>query len=157
MTNDAKLDELFRLNGIDITREKGIADQFKADLEAANAKVEKWKDYDTILTERNDLKNEKTEREFTDRFVAALGENKPKNDFTKQGLRDMFKAATLDEANKGKKDDELFAAIIKDHETEYFEGKVNITLPNVPPQPNNPSGDQAYLDAKYANNPFYKK
>lgn len=46
LSDDAKLEQIMNLNGADITREKDTAKQIKADLEAANSKLEGFSDYE---------------------------------------------------------------------------------------------------------------
>lgn len=156
-TNEQKMDEIMRLNGIDITKEKGVSENYKTQWEQSKAEVERRKDYDDLKSERDKLISERDERAMTDRFDKVLGQNKPKNDFTRKGLLDAFKASVADEANKNKKDEDLFQVIIKDHEKDYFEGEVKLTIPPANPNMKPPTDVDAYLDEQFKNNPFYNK
>lgn len=158
--NATKLQNILNLNGADINSHKqriktleDAAANHSAELEAERGK---YKDYDTILQERDALKSEKEAIEFESRFSEVLGKNKPKNDFTKNGLIDLFKGEIAKDENKGKPDSEIFAAMVKGKEAEYFEPSVRINMSPINPAVQTPTNTEAYLDELYKNNPFYK-
>lgn len=172
LTTDQKVAEIHRLNGIDIATERGKYsdyddlkanaskysdyDSIKMDRDRLKATADQYKDYDAIVKERDELVAERDTRLFTERFEKALGTAKPKNDFTKQGLVDLFRAEVGKDENKGKEDAEIFSAIVKGHETEYFDSPVSFRMAPINPQAKAPTEIQAFLDAEYKNNPFYK-
>lgn len=153
----ARLDQIMTLHGKDATawqQERATLTQERDD---ARAKGETFKDYDDIVKERDELKAYKADRESGDRFSAVVGGAKFRNSYTEKGVKADFLNAVNDEANKGKTDEDIYAAIVKGHENEYFEGKVNIIMPK-PSDGGAPKSDiEAYLDQRYKDNPYYKK
>ena len=94
------------------------------------------------------------------RFDKAHGEaskdRKWLNDFTKEGIFSQFEKALADEANKGKSDVQIYESIIKDEKgvkPGLFEAQVSGGMSGMG---GNPSGDAAWLQQKYKNNPFFQ-
>ena len=91
---------------------------------------------------------------FDKAHAEASKDRKWLNDFTRDGIFAQFEKALTDDANKGKSDVQIYNGLINDDKgvkPGLFEAKVN---GNMPAMGNNPSGDQAYVQAKYKNNPF---
>ena len=161
LDNDARVTQILNMRGDEI---KGKNDRIK-ELEGMVSQrdtdytkiTEKYKDYDAILQERDNLKAEKAENAFQDRFKAVLGENKPKNTFTRDGLVNAFRAEVAKEENAEKTDADIFKTIIDGHEAEYFDGKVTVNMTPSNPDVTPPTETQAFLDKVYGNNPYYKK
>ena len=170
---DKKISEIHRLNGLDIAREQSKYsdyDTLKAtatkysdydvilnERDTLKANQDKYKDYDTVLAERDALKTEKEDREFSDRFVAAMGKNKPKNDLTQKGLMDLFKSEVAKPENKEKQDADIFNAMVKGKESDYFESSFRLTMTPANPSIKTSTDAESYLDELYKNNPYYKK
>ena len=71
-------------------------------------------------------------------------------------MRRDFAAALSDAGNKDKTDADIYAGIVKGHESEYFVGKPRIIMP-APQGGKLPKDEfQAYTDQKYKDDPFYK-
>ena len=159
--NSAKMQKILDMHGTDLTAKNAtirtLEEAAKTHADAIEAERAKYKDYDAIVQERDALKAEKDTRAFAERFNTVLGNNKPKNDFTKDGLINLFREATAKPENEGKKDDEIFAKIIEGREKELFDAPVRFTMTPTNPAIKTPSETQAYLDEIYAKNPFYKK
>lgn len=159
---EEKRDAIMTLNGADITREKNAANSLsekikslESDLAGEREKASKYSNYDEIVKERDGLIAEKAERGIQDRFATCLGSKKPKNDFTKSGLYEAFKTAISDEANKEKKDADIWAGIVGGKEAELFDG-VSIQMHGVNTKISAQTDEiKAYMDEAYKNNPFY--
>lgn len=161
LDNDARVTQILNMRGDEIKgkndriRElEGLVSQKDTDIATF---TEKYKDYDAILQERDTLKAEKAENAFQDRFNSVLGENKPKNTFTRDGLVNAFRNEIAKEENAEKQDADIFKTIIEGHEAEYFEGKVTFDMTPHNPDVTPPTETQAYLDKMYAGNPYYKQ
>lgn len=161
LDNDAKINQILNMRGAEMiasdNRIKNLEDTLSQKEQEHNELTERYKDYDTILNERNALVEEKAEKARQERFSVALGENKPKNDYTREGLYNAFKAAIANEENAEKTDSDIFKSIVDGKETELFEGKVTINMTPINPDVTPPTETQAYLDKVYADNPYYKK
>jgi hypothetical protein len=159
--NSAKLQAILDLNGTDVNsknkRIKELEDAAEGRETAFETERQKYKDYESILQERDALKAEKEEKAFCDRFNSVLGNNKPKNEFTRKGLIDLFRAEVAKDENKGKEDADIFATLVKDHEAEYFESKVRFNMTPSNPNIKQPTSTEAYLNEIYKDNPFYKQ
>lgn len=122
-----------------------------------------YADYDTLKQENESLRagNEelvtlrayKEYREYGDRFTSAVGDKSFVNDVTRDHVRAGFIAAAKDTANEGKSDADLLTAAIGGKEAEYFKSKVSITM--TPSHSNTKNSGDAFMDAKYGNNPYY--
>lgn len=77
------------------------------------------------------------------------------NDYTKNGIFAEFEKALADDANKGKSDVQIYNALINDEKgvkPGLFQAQV--TGGGMAGMGGMPGGDQAYVQAKYKNNPF---
>lgn len=161
LDNDAKIDQILNMRGTELnaknTRIKELEETVSKQTSDYNALTEKYKDYETVLEERNALTAEKAENAFISRFDAVLGTHKPKNDFTRDGLVNAFRTEVAKEENAGKTDEDIFKTIIDGHEAEYFEGSVQVNMTPINPDVNPPTETQAYLDSVYKGNPYYNK
>jgi hypothetical protein len=161
LDNDAKINQILNMRGAELnesnTRIKNLQDTLSQKENEVAQLTEKYKDYDTILNERNTLTEEKAEKARQERFSVVLGDNKPKNDYTREGLYNAFNAAIAKEENAEKTDADIFTSIIDGKETELFEGKVTINMTPTNPDVTPPTETQAYLDKMYAGNPYYKQ
>lgn len=161
LDNDAKIDQILNMRGAEMneseTRMKNLQDTLSQKENEVAQLTDKYKDYDTILNERNTLVEEKAEKTRQERFSVVLGENKPKNDYTREGLYNAFNAAIANKENAEKTDADIFKSIVDGKETELFEGKVTINMTPINPDATPPTETQAYLDKVYADNPYYKK
>jgi hypothetical protein len=159
--NSAKMQKILDMHGTDLTAKnatiKTLEEAAKTHAEAIGAERAKYKDYDAILKERDTLKAEKDARAFEERFTTVLGNHKPKNDFTKDGLINRFREETAKPENEGKKDSEIFAKIIEGKEKDYFDSPVRFTMTPSNPSIKPPTDTESYLDEVYKNNPYYKK
>lgn len=161
LDNDAKINQILNMRGAELnesnTRIKNLQDTLTQKETEVAQLTEKYKDYDTILNERNALTEEKAEKARQERFSVVLGENKPKNDYTREGLYNAFNAAIAKEENAEKTDADIFTSIIDGKEKELFEGKVTVNMTPINPDVKTPTDTEAYLDSVYSGNPFYKK
>lgn len=91
------------------------------------------------------------------RFNGVLGERKFANDYTRDGVFGEFEKTINADENKGKSDKEIFDALVNDDKG-VKPGIFATMNPGgqMRGMGGTPSGDQAYLDDFYKNNPFYK-
>jgi hypothetical protein len=161
LDNSARLQKILDLNGNDINaknqRIKTLEDAAATHAAELEAERGKYKDYDSIVQERNTLKAEKERKAFEDRFTSVLGNNKPKNEFTKKGLIDLFESELAKPENAEKKDSEIFEGMIKGKEKEFFEANVRLNMSHTNPSIKRPENTEAFLDEMYKDNPYYKK
>lgn len=161
LDNDARVTQILNMRGDEI---KGKNDRIK-ELEGVvtqkdtdyTALTEKYKDYDAILQERDTLVAEKAENAFQERFKNVLGNSKPKNTYTREGLENAFRAEVAKEENAEKTDADIFQTIVGGKEAELFEGTVTVNMTPTNPDVKPLTETQAYLDSVYGNNPYYKK
>jgi hypothetical protein len=161
LDNDAKINQILNMRGAEMnesnTRIKNLQDSLSQKETEVAQLTEKYKDYDTILNERNTLTEEKAEKARQERFSVVLGDNKPKNDYTREGLYNAFNVAIAKEENAEKTDADIFTSIIDGKETELFEGKVTINMTPHNPDVTPPTETKAFLDKMYAGNPYYEQ
>ncbi len=141
---EEQLKGLLDINTADIGRAKGELETVKADLEKANGTL---KEYETTIADMKksaegnedfkkkfeDLeqriadekaeaerkaKEEAEEAEYSNRFKTVVGEQKWRDELTEKAVYAEFKTALQDEANKGKGDKDILAALTQDKE--YF-------------------------------------
>lgn len=141
---EEQLKGLLDINTADIGRAKGELETVKADLEKANGTL---KEYETTIADMKksaegnedfkkkfeDLeqriadekaeaekkaKEEAEEAEYSNRFKTVVGEQKWRDALTEKAVYAEFKTALQDEANKGKGDKDILAALTQDKE--YF-------------------------------------
>ena len=161
LDNDAKINQILNMRGVELTasntRIKTLEDTLSQKETEFQELTERYKDYDTILAERNALNEEKAEKARQERFTSVLGDNKPKNDYTREGLYNALNAAIAKEENAEKTDADIFTSIIDGKETELFEGKVTINMTHTNPDVTPPTETQSYLDKVYAGIPYYNQ
>ena len=135
---EEQLKGLLDINTADIGKAKGELETVKADLEKANGTL---KEYETTIAdmkksaEGNEdfkkkfeeleqriadekAKEEAEEAEYANRFKTVVGEQKWRDALTEKAVYAEFKTALQDEANKGKGDKDILAALTQDKE--YF-------------------------------------
>lgn len=141
---EEQLKGLLDINTADIGKAKGEFEAVKADLEKANGTL---KEYETTIADMKksaegnedfkkkfeDLeqriadekaeaekkaKAEAEEAEYSNRFKTVVGEQKWRDELTEKAVYAEFKTALQDEANKGKGDKDILAALTQDKE--YF-------------------------------------
>ena len=141
---EEQLKGLLDINTADIGRAKGELETVKADLEKANGTL---REYETTIADMKksaegnedfkkkfeDLeqrisdekaeaekkaKAEAEEAEYSNRFKTVVGEQKWRDELTEKAVYAEFKTALQDEANKGKGDKDILAALTQDKE--YF-------------------------------------
>ena len=141
---EEQLKGLLDINTADIGKAKGELEAVKADLEKANSTL---KEYETTIADMKksaegnedfkkkfeDLeqriadekaeaerkaKEEAEEAEYSSRFKTVVGEQKWRDALTEKAVYAEFKTALQDEANKGKGDKDILAALTQDKE--YF-------------------------------------
>ena len=141
---EEQLKGLLDINTADIGKAKGEFEAVKTDLEKANGTL---KEYETTIAdmkksaEGNDdfkkkfedleqriadekaeaekkAKEEAEEAEYSNRFKTVVGEQKWRDALTEKAVYAEFKTALQDEANKGKGDKDILAALTQDKE--YF-------------------------------------
>ena len=141
---EEQLKGLLDINTADIGKAKGELEAVKADLENANGTL---REYETTIADMKksaegnedfkkkfeDLeqriadekaaaekkaKEEAEEAEYSNRFKTVVGEQKWRDALTEKAVYAEFKTALQDEANKGKGDKDVLAALTQDKE--YF-------------------------------------
>lgn len=139
-----QLKGLLDINTADIGKAKGELEAVKADLEKANGTL---KEYETTIADmkksaegnedfkkkfenleqriadekaeaEKKAKEEAEEAEYSNRFKTVVGEQKWRDALTEKAVYAEFKTALQDEANKGKGDKDILAALTQDKE--YF-------------------------------------
>lgn len=137
---EEQLKGLLDINTADIGKAKGELEAVKADLEKANGTL---KEYETTIADMKksaegnedfkkkfeDLeqriadekaeaerkaKEEAEEAEYSNRFKTVVGEQKWRDELTEKAVYAEFKTALQDEANKGKGDKDILAALTQD-------------------------------------------
>lgn len=141
---EEQLKGLLDINTADIGKAKGEHEAVKADLEKANGTL---KEYETTIADlkksaegnedfkkkfedleqriadekaeaEKKAKEEAEEAEYANRFKTVVGEQKWRDELTEKAVYAEFKTALQDEANKGKGDKDILAALTQDKE--YF-------------------------------------
>lgn len=141
---EEQLKGLLDINTADIGKAKGELEAVKADLEKANGTL---KEYETTIADmkksaegnedfkkkfeeleqriadekaeaEKKAKEEAEEAEYSNRFKTVVGEQKWRDALTEKAVYAEFKTALQDEANKGKGDKDVLAALTQDKE--YF-------------------------------------
>lgn len=141
---EEQLKGLLDINTADIGKAKGELEAVKADLEKANGTL---KEYETTIADlkksaegnedfkkkfeeleqriadekaeaEKKAKAEAEEAEYSNRFKTVVGEQKWRDELTEKAVYAEFKTALQDEANKGKGDKDILAALTQDKE--YF-------------------------------------
>ena len=141
---EEQLKGLLDINTTDIGRAKGELESVRADLEKANGTL---KEYETTIADlkksaegnedfkkkfedleqriadekaeaEKKAKEEAEEAEYSNRFKTVVGEQKWRDALTEKAVYAEFKTALQDEANKGKGDKDILAALTQDKE--YF-------------------------------------
>lgn len=141
---EEQLKGLLDINTADIGKAKGELEAVKADLEKANGTL---KEYETTIADmkksaegnedfkkkfeeleqriadekaeaEKKAKEEEEEAEYSNRFKTVVGEQKWRDALTEKAVYAEFKTALQDEANKGKGDKDILAALTQDKE--YF-------------------------------------
>lgn len=165
---EEQLKGLLDINTADIGRAKGELETVKADLEKANGTL---KEYETTIADlkksaegnedfkkkfeeleqriadekaeaEKKAKAEAEEAEYSNRFKTVVGEQKWRDELTEKAVYAEFKTALQDEANKGKGDKDILAALTQDRN--YWEN---------PNQPANMAGMGTNVNTNSAN-PF---
>ena len=171
---DDQISALLDINSRDIGKHKTAAETAQSELKTANETISNLErnqtdaaalqktidDYKAAEAKRQ--ADEKAAAERADRlgrFDKAHSESgkdrKWLNDYTKNGIFAEFEKALADEANKGKSDAQIYASLVNDEKgvkPGLFQAQV--TGGYMPGMGSAPSGDQAYIQAKYKNNPF---
>ena len=172
---DAQISALLDINSKDIGKHKTAAETAQTELKTAkdtienlekNAKdaaalqktIDKYKAADE--KRQADAKAAAERAERLSRFEKAHGEaskdRKWLNDFTRDGIFSQFEKALTEDANKGKSDVQIYNGLINDEKgvkPGLFEAQVSGGMRGMG---GNPSGDAAWLQNKYKNNPFFE-
>ena len=165
---EEQLKGLLDINTADIGKAKGELETVKANLEKANGTL---REYETTIADmkksaegNEDFKKkfeeleqriadekaeaekkaraEAEEAEYSNRFKTVVGEQKWRDELTEKAVYAEFKTALQDEANKGKGDKDILAALTQDRN--YWEN---------PNQPANMAGMGTNVNTNSAN-PF---
>ncbi|MFR8371559.1 MAG: hypothetical protein ACLVCB_06880 [Anaerotignum faecicola] len=141
---EEQLKGLLDINTADIGKAKGELETVRADLEKANGTLN---EYETTIADlkksaegnedfkkkfenleqriadekaeaEKKAKEEAEEAEYSSRFKTVVGEQKWRDELTEKAVYAEFKTALQDEANKGKGDKDILAALTQDKE--YF-------------------------------------
>lgn len=141
---EEQLKGLLDINTADIGKAKGEFEAVKTDLEKANGTLneyettiadlkksaegnedfkKKFEDLEQRIADEKaeaekKAKEEAEEAEYANRFKTVVGEQKWRDELTEKAVYAEFKTALQDEANKGKGDKDILAALTQDKE--YF-------------------------------------
>lgn len=143
---EEQLKGLLDINTADIGRAKGELETVKADLEKANGTLREYEttiadlkksaecnedfkkkfeeleqriaDEKAEAEKKAKAEAEEEEAEYSSRFKTVVGEQKWRDALTEKAVYAEFKTALQDEANKGKGDKDILAALTQDKE--YF-------------------------------------
>lgn len=170
---DEQINALLDINSADIGKHKKAAEDAqkeltdarstiadleknKGDVAALQKTIEDYKAADKKRQEDEKAASERSAR--LARFDRAHEESgkgrKWTHDYVKQGVFAEFEKALADDANKGKSDVQIYDSLTKDEKgvkPGLFEAQVTGGMYGIG---GTPSGDQAYIQAKYKNNPF---
>ena len=172
---DAQISALLDINSKDIGKHKTAAETAQTELKTAKDTIENLEknakdaaalqktidEYKAADEKRQaDAKAAAERAERLSRFEKAHGEaskdRKWLNDFTRDGIFSQFEKALSDDANKGKSDVQIYNGLINDEKgvkPGLFEAQVSGGMSGMG---GNPSGDAAWLQNKYKNNPFFE-
>ena len=135
---EEQLKGLLDINTADIGKAKGELETVRADLEKANGTLgeyettiadmkksaegnedfkKKFEELEQRIADEK-AKEEAEEAEYSNRFKTVVGEQKWRDALTEKAVYAEFKTALQDEANKGKGDKDILAALTQDKE--YF-------------------------------------
>ena len=171
---DEQVSTMLDINSRDIGKYKTAAETAQNDLEEAKitiADLEKNKGDVAALQKTIDEYKAADEKRQADEKAAAERssrlsrfdkaheeagkDRKWLNDYTKNGIFAEFEKALADDANKGKSDVQIYDSLIKDEKgvkPGLFQAQVSAG--GMAGMGGTPGGDQAYVQAKYKNNPF---
>lgn len=172
---DAQISALLDINSKDIGKHKTAAEIAQTEMKTAKDTIENLEknaknaealqktidDYKAADEKRQaDAKAAAERSERLSRFEKAHGEaskdRKWLNDFTRDGIFSQFEKALADDANKGKSDVQIYNSLVNDEKgvkPGLFEAQVSGGMSGMG---GNPSGDAAWLQNKYKNNPFFE-
>lgn len=172
---DEQINELLNINSRDIGKHKKAAEDSAAELKKAKdtiADLEKnAKDTDALQKTIDEYKAADEKRQADAKAAAERAERMTRfekahseaskdrkwlNDFTRDGIFSQFEKALTEDANKGKSDVQIYNSLINDEKgvkPGLFEAQVSGGMSGMG---GNPSGDAAWLQNKYKNNPFFE-
>ena len=172
---DAQISALLDINSKDIGKHKTAAETAQGELKTAKetiADLEKnAKDADALQKTIDDYKAADEKRQADARAAAeraerlgrfdkahseAAKDRKWLNDFTRDGIFAQFEKALTEDANKGKSDVQIYNSLVNDEKgvkPGLFEAQVSGSMGGMGA---NPSGDAAWLQNRYKNNPFFQ-
>lgn len=172
---DAQISALLDINSKDIGKHKTAAETAQTELKTAKDTIENLEknakdaaalqktidEYKAADEKRQaDAKAAAERAERLSRFEKAHGEaskdRKWLNDFTRDGIFSQFEKALTEDANKGKSDVQIYNSLVNDEKgvkPGLFEAQVSGGMSGMG---GNPSGDAAWLQNKYKNNPFFE-
>lgn len=171
---EEQISGLLDINSRDIGRHKTAAETAQIELRTAKetiANMEKTQgdvaalqktidEYKAADEKRQaDAKAAADRAERLSRFERAHGEVSKNrdwvNDFTRDGIFAQFETALADSANTGKSDTQIYNSVITDDKgVKQGLFKPQVGSGGMVGMGGAPSGDQAYSQAKYKNNPF---
>lgn len=172
-TNE-QINGLLDINSKDIGKHKTAAEKAQSELTTAKETISNLEknqkdaaalqktidDYKAAEEKRQaDEKAAKERAERVSRFDKVRGDREFAHDYIHQGVFSDFEKALADEANKGKSDTEIFDALTKDEKgvkPGLFKAQVGGAGGNMGGMGATPTGDQAFLQAKYGKNPFFE-
>lgn len=172
---DEQINTLLNIHSTDIGKMKTAKETAEADLKTAKETIQNLErnKQDTDALQKTiddykaaDIKRQEAEKEASakadrlGRFDKAHAEaakgRKWLNEYTKNGIFAEFEKALTDEANKGKSDVQIYNALVNDDKgvkAGLFEAQVG-GFGRMPGMGADPGSTQAYVNAKYKNNPF---
>lgn len=172
---DEQINALLNIHSTDIGKMKTAKETAENSLKTARETIqnlEKDKQDATALQKTiDDYKAAETKRQEAEKKAAEQAERRGRfdkaheeaaegrkwlNDYTHDGVFAQFEAALADEANKGKSDVQIYNALVNDDKgvkAGLFEAQVG-GYGKMPGMGADPGSTQAYVTAKYKNNPF---
>ncbi len=148
----AKIAELQTANNT-ITDLKGkLQNAEKVDVEALQQRIADYEQAEQ--TRKQEETAAKELQALRERFAPLKGEHKYINEYTENAMFDEFKNALSLDENKGKSDNDIYAAITKDKNI-YENPNQRLVIP--PVRTNGKRTDSEYMTQFYADNPYYKE
>ena len=174
LSSEEKLEQIMALSGADVMREKENTeliktelaqarerldelsdyDEIKNSLEEERAKTLDTKDVDALVAERDALIAQRNEELLERRFDAASRDLCFVNEFTRDGVKALFKQALADTQNAECDDSKIMDNIMRGHEREYLRPSFSIRMAPHSPDAGAVNDTDIIASTKYKGNPW---
>lgn len=168
ISDDTVIDKIMEINGNDIEHYKSTAETYKSQLKDARDTLKTFEGVDVnelqgkiskltadLAAKDSDFQSKIADMEFNALLDGQISAAKAKNVKAVKALLDVD--ALKNSQNRDADIKSAIESVKTDNGYMFEDGKQPPTV-TVPGQPaSTPSGDKAYIDAFYKNNPFYQK